>query len=161
MSNEYDWFNVDITDSDIENLFSDEKWETEVSDAAFFAARYFSGKINETPENIVKNVINYNVIRKLQELFVSKSKPLPVEIIWNESMEFQNAIFLLENYFAQVTLLKSVGKLLKPIKLKLIINNVDIQNRVLGWYDILQNEYTSLKVTFKQKSNNEYLLTFK
>ena len=76
-------------------------------------------------------------------------------------MEFQNAIFVLENYFAQVMLLKSVNKLTKPIKLKLVINNIDILNRFLGWCDMLQTEYSGLKVTTKQKSDNEFLLIFK
>lgn len=157
-----DLFMIDISEEDIAEAFSDEQWEEDVANAAFLGAVYLAGKTNKNPENLINDIVTYNINKRLRKLFVSKSKPLPKKITWTRFTSIMDAFYLLENYIAQVVILKEAELFDKPIKLELEINdNIELQDKISQWCEKFQKKYSSIKITLKSKSKTNYNLTFK
>jgi len=157
-----DLFMVDISEEEIAEAFSDEQWEEDVANAAFLGAVYLSAKTNKNPENLINEIVTYNINKRLRKLFVAKSKPLPKKLTWTKFTTVVDAFYLLENYVAQVIILKEAELFDKPIKLELEIkDNVELQDKISGWCEKFQTKYPAIKITVKNKNNTTYNITFK
>lgn len=75
-------FNVDISTEDILDYFDDTAWENNVADAAFLGAV----TLKKDPEKVIHDIVHYNVLKRLRELFISKSKPLPKQMIFDSEL---------------------------------------------------------------------------
>lgn len=155
-----DSFSVMISEDEIIDALDDEKWENDVVNAAFYGALYFGKKENTNPDEIINKIIIYNTLKKIRELFISKSKPLPKKFIL-DNMSLNDAFFLLENHVMQVVILNEAEKLDKQITLDLVINDESIKNSVIKWYSDFQDRYKSIKICVKSKDLINYKVTFK
>ena len=68
-----DILDVLIDNEKITDVLENEEWQESVADAAFVAAMYTTS-LNRDVKDIIREVINYNVIRKFRDLFLSNSK---------------------------------------------------------------------------------------
>lgn len=156
-----DLFKVDISEEEIAEAFSDEQWENDIADAAFIGAVYLSKVTNRNPEAIINEIVTYNINKRLRKLFVSKSKPLPKKLTWTQFTTISEAFYILENFIAQVTILKEAEQFVKPIKLELVIeNNKELQDKLPKWCERFQTKYTAIKMVLKTNKNS-YTITFK
>lgn len=151
---------ITITEEDVNNKFTD-KWEENVADAAFIAALY-SSNLNKSPEEIIREVVNYNVTKNLRELFVSKSKPLPKNITWKKGYSVTNANYLFENYMSQIFLFKETDNLKEKVTLNLTIEDDRLQNAFSVWLEIAMDTYKNIKIKSKQdkKDPSKFKVTF-
>ena len=156
-----DQFKIDISEEEIAEALSDEEWEAAIADAAFVGAIYLSKITNRAPDTIINEIVTYNVNKKLRQLFIEKSKPLPKSFVWDEYTTLPNAFYLLENFIAQVTMIKEAEWFNKPIKLQITINNnIELQDKITIWCKRFEKKYTLIKMSVKNK-NNLYTITFK
>lgn len=153
-------FDVDISEEDVINCFDDSDWEKNTVDAAFYGAVALSEKANVKPEDMIRRIIRYNVLKKFSELFVSKSKPLPTSMIWDSQLTESEAFYLLENYISYVVLLKQAEILNKPVHLALSITSEELCFKFEAWCLSFQQEYISnLNIKYKKLKKNKYNLT--
>lgn len=152
-------FDVNLSDEEIQDYFEDTQWEDNVADAAFFGAILLSNKIDRNPEEIIHEIVSYNVLKRLRELFISKSKPLPKEMFWDSALDQTEAYYLLENYVAQAVILKQAEKFENTLNLKLKITDLNIKRKLKQWCLNFQEKYKSeIKITCK-KVKSDYLIT--
>lgn len=161
MNKDLEKFIVNISEDDIIKEFDDTEWEDNVANAAFLGAITLSQVTDKFPEEIIHEIVSYNVLKKLRNLFISKSNPLPESYKWNSKTDESDAFAILENYIAQVTLLKQAERLDKPIILKITNTNKKIHQKLNPWCDYFQKMNSNiLNISLKQINKNTYLYTF-
>ena len=151
-------FNVDISTEDILDYFDDTAWENNVADAAFLGAV----TLKKDPEKVIHDIVHYNVLKRLRELFISKSKPLPKQMIFDSELTQVEAFYLLENFIAQVVILKQAEKLTEAVKLSLIVENEIVKIKLKQWCLSLQNEYKNeIEIKTRKINENKYSIVIK
>lgn len=151
-------FNVDISTEDILDYFDDTAWENNVADAAFLGAV----TLKKDPEKVIHDIVHYNVLKRLRELFISKSKPLPKQMIFDSELTQVEAFYLLENFIAQVVILKQAEKLTETVKLSLIVENEIVKIKLKQWCLSLQNEYKDeIEIKTRKINENKYSIVIK
>lgn len=151
-------FDVNISTEDILDYFDDTAWENNVADAAFLGAV----TLKKDPEKVIHDIVHYNVLKRLRELFISKSKPLPKQMIFDSELTQVEAFYLLENFIAQVVILKQAEKLTETVKLSLIVENEIVKIKLKQWCLSLQNEYKNeIEIKTRKINENKYSIVIK
>lgn len=151
-------FDVNISTEDILDYFDDTAWENNVADAAFLGAV----TLKKDPEKVIHDIVHYNVLKRLRELFISKSKPLPKQMIFDSELTQVEAFYLLENFIAQVVILKQAEKLTETVKLSLIVENEIVKIKLKQWCLSLQNEYKNeIEIKIRKINENKYSIVIK
>lgn len=151
-------FDVNISTEDILDYFDDTAWENNVADAAFLGAV----TLKKDPEKVIHDIVHYNVLKRLRELFISKSKPLPKQMIFDSELTQVEAFYLLENFIAQVVILKQAEKLTETVKLSLIVENEIVKIKLKQWCLSLQNEYENeIEIKTRKINENKYSIVIK
>ena len=158
-------FIPNITNEELTSALSDPEWEDSVAEAALFAATHCIST-HRDPDTILSQVINYNVTKKVQELYLTKAKPLPTSIVWDISINSTQAYELLEYIVLQFCLCKNNTTNKTPAhKITLQIDNELIEIRLKNWCLQLEElytkvyekpvavKYTALKTPHKYKIN--------
>lgn len=155
-----DILDVLIDNEKIADVLENEEWQESVADAAFVAAMYTTS-LNRDVKDIIREVINYNVIRKFRDLFLSNSKPLPKDIIWHSGYSKLDAEYLFENYLSQVFLMKENGNLNNKIVLNVYTDDKVLRNMVKALCKKYSNVHKSLNISLKENVKNKIVITFK
>ncbi len=157
-----DQFKIELTDEDIDQILNDKEWEDSVVDAALLFAPTLSSITNNSVDNLVTEIINYNTLKRIHNLVLDKLKPLPKAVCFDKKTSRVDAIWFLENYISQVALLKKAGKLLKQAKLQITLSDLKLKNDIIEWLDTFKEKYNNL-LTFHYKTlkSNECILTIK
>ena len=151
-------FDVNISTEDILDYFDDTAWENNVADAAFLGAV----TLKKDPEKVIHDIVHYNVLKRLRELFISKSKPLPKQMVFDSELTQVEAFYLLENFIAQVVILKQAEKLTETVKLSLIVENEIVKIKLKQWCLSLQNEYKNeIEIKTRKINENKYSIVIK
>lgn len=160
MNNDLEKFLINISEEDINKAFNDEEWENNVANAAFYGAVCLTSS-KQSSEEIISEIINYNVLKKLRDLFIAKSNPLPEKYHWDNKIDVKTAFAILENYVAQVSLLNEAERLDKKITLKIITSNKDINKKLKEWCEYFQKaNLNALKIALIHSTKNTYIITF-
>lgn len=157
-------FIPNITIEEIEKVLTDPEWEDKVAEASLLAVTHCSNSPKES-DNILMEVINYNVTKKIRELYLEKANPLPKEIIWDTKMDNTKAYELLEYIVLQFCLMREILKEDKPHTISLYVDNELIEVRLKNWCIQLEELYTNaykhpVTITFK-KLKTKYTITLK
>lgn len=160
MHADLDKFVIKLSEKDIENEFNDAEWESDVARAAFLGAIYLTEDSDQSADEVIRSIIDYNIMKKLNKLVLSKANPLPSKYTWDNTIDKATAFDILENYVAQVHLLKETDTLDKPIKLKLSIRNKEIAQSLNKEYEYLKLLNQDLDITLKSITNTSYLFVF-
>lgn len=158
-------FIPNITPDEVEKVLTDPAWEDKVAEASFFAVTHCSKDPKESDE-ILMRVINYNVTKRIRQLYLEKSNPLPTEITWDNKMNNTQAYELLEYIVLQYCLERELlKKENKSHSISLYVDNELIEIRLKNWCFQLEELYTN---TYKQPINiqckklkNKYIITLK
>lgn len=157
-------FIPNITVEEIEKVLTDPDWEDKVAEASLLAVTHCSNSPRES-DRILTEVINYNVVKKIRELYLEKANPLPKEIIWDNKMDNTKAYELLEYIVLQYCLTREILKETKSHKISLYIDNELIEIRLKNWCIQLSELYTN---AYKQpididckKLKTKYTITLK
>ena len=134
-------FIPNITIDEVEKALTDPEWEDRVSEASLLAVTHCSKDINES-DNIIMRVINYNVTKKIRELYLERANPLPKEIIWDNKMDNTKAYELLEYIVLQYCLTREILKNKGTHTISLFIDNELIEIRLKNWCIQLEELYT-------------------
>ena len=153
-----------ITAEEVEKVLTDPDWEDKVAEASLLAVTYCSHSSNES-ERILTEVINYNVTKKIRELYLERANPLPKEICWNSRMSNTKAYELLEYIVLQYCLTRDMTKKIKSHTMSLFIDNELIEIRLRNWCLQLEELYTAvykqpIKIDCK-KLKNKYVIKLK
>ena len=160
MNNDLEKFLINISEEDINKTFNDEEWENNVANAAFYGAVCLTSS-KKSSEEIINEIINYNVLKKLRDLFIAKSNPLPKKYCWDNEINIETAFAILENYVAQVSLLNEAERLDKTITLKIITSNKNINKKLKEWCEYFQKvNLNTLKITLIHSTKNTHIITF-
>lgn len=157
-------FIPNITPEEVERVLTDPAWEDKVSEASLFAVTHCSHDPKES-DNILMQVINYNVTKRIRELYLEKANPLPKEILWDNTMDNTKAYELLEYIILQYCITREFEKDLKPHSISLFIDNELIEIRLKSWCLQLEELYTTaykrpIKINCK-KLKTKYTITLK
>jgi len=144
-------FALNITDADIEKAFNDQDWLNSVASATLLGVAYATENttLNKTPEDILHEIINYNIIKRLQSVFLSKAQPLPKLIEWDNTTTSSFAYDSLENILIQALLLKEANKFEDKIAFTISIKNDVIKKSILNWLEEFRKTYVMFKITCK------------
>lgn len=143
-----DILDIIIKNEEIEKVFEDEEWRENVADAAFIAALYTT-PLNEDPKEVIRRVINYNVVKQFKTIFVNNAKPLPKVIVWRSGYSKVDAMYLFDNYIAQVFLIKESGNL-KKFTLTVYADDKALRGLIKMWCKKYEELYQGLSITYKQ-----------
>lgn len=160
MHNDLDNFIVNITDEDIIKEFDDTEWENNVADAAFIGAICLAGSDKKSPEETIHEIVKYNVLKKLNNLFLAKSKPLPKKLVWDKDYDINTAFAVLDNFVAQVVLMKETEHFNENIKLTITITNDILKEKIEDWYSYFQQRNQSYFNINMTRSKNNYIFQF-
>lgn len=158
-------FIPNITIDEVEKVLSDPEWEDNVAEASLLAVTHCNNP--RESDAILTRVINYNVTKKVRELYLEKANPLPVSIKWDVLVNNVKAYELLEYIILQYCLMKEVLNTSKPHKINLYIDNELIEVRLQNWCSQLSELYTNaynkpVEVLYKKlKTNHRYTITLK
>lgn len=158
-------FIPNITADEVEKVLTDPKWEDDVSEAALFAVTHCAN-IKES-DAVLTRVINYNVTKKIRELYLEKAKPLPTSIKWDNQVDNVKAYELLEYIVLQFCLMKELLNNIESHKINLDIDNELIEIRLENWCIQLSELYTNaynkpVDVDCKKlKTKHKYIITIK
>lgn len=149
-------FEIDITEEDIIAAFDDEQWEENVAEAAFLGAVYTANQLNVDPKQLINEIINYNINKKIKEIFLQKTKPLPKKITFENNIDLAEAFCIFENFISYALLLKDLDKLTDPLKLQIVTDKW--QQKVCNWCNKFQEKYSNeIVITHVIKNNNTYI----
>ena len=152
-----------ITPEDVEKVLTDPDWEDRVAEASLLAVTHCSHNPTES-DFILKEVINYNVTKRIRELYLERANPLPKEIKWDNTMDNTKAYELLEYIILQYCMTKEILKEDKPHTLTLFVDNELIEVRLNNWCLQLEELYNNaynhpIKIIFKKtKVKNKYII---
>lgn len=152
-----------ITPEDVEKVLTDPDWEDRVAEASLLAVTHCSHNLTES-DFILKEVINYNVTKRIRELYLERANPLPKEIKWDNTIDNTKAYELLEYIILQYCMAKEILKENKPHTLTLFVDNELIEVRLNNWClqlkDLYGNAYNHpIEITFKKsKVKNKYTI---
>lgn len=155
-----------ITPEDVEKVLTDPDWEDKVAEASLLAVTHCSHNLTES-DFILKEVINYNVTKRIRELYLERANPLPKEIEWNNEMDNTKAYELLEYVILQYCMAKEILKENKPHQISLFVDNELIEVRLKNWCIQLEELYTNaykhpIQINFKKnKAKNRYTIIIK
>lgn len=155
-----------ITPEDVEKVLTDPDWEDKVAEASLLAVTHCSHNPTES-DFILKEVINYNVTKRIRELYLEKANPLPKEIEWNNEMDNTKAYELLEYVILQYCMAKEILKEDKPHQISLFVDNELIEVRLKNWCIQLEELYTNaykhpIQINLKKnKAKNRYTIVIK
>lgn len=155
-----------ITPEDVEKVLTDPDWEDKVAEASLLAVTHCSHNPAES-DFILKEVINYNVTKRIRELYLEKANPLPKEIEWNNEMDNTKAYELLEYIILQYCMAKEILKEDKPHQISLFVDNELIEVRLKNWCIQLEELYTNaykhpIQINLKKnKAKNRYTIVIK
>lgn len=155
-----------ITPEDVEKVLTDPDWEDKVAEASLLAVTHCSHNPTES-DFILKEVINYNVTKRIRELYLEKANPLPKEIEWNNEMDNTKAYELLEYVILQYCMAKEILKEDKPHQISLFVDNELIEVRLKNWCIQLEELYTNaykhpIQINLKKnKAKNRYTIIIK
>lgn len=157
-------FIPNITPEEVEKVLTDPAWEDKVSEASLFAVTHCSHDPKES-DNILMRVINYNVTKRIRELYMTKANPLPKEILWDNKMDNTKAYELLEYIVLQFCITREFFDNIKPHTMSLFIDNEIIEIRLKNWCIQLEELYTNaykrpIKIEYK-KLKTKYTITLK
>lgn len=141
-------FDVVFTEQEVEDLLSNEAWQDDVAEAAFIGALY-SNKIDKTPERTIEEIVRYNVVNKMREFFLSKSKPLPKTITWNKGYSYTKAFSFLENYICRVIMIKEANQLYKPITIAINLKDLELLEQMKAWCNDFSKLYPQIQISWK------------
>ena len=155
-----------ITPEDVEKVLTDPDWEDKVAEASLLAVTHCSHNPTES-DFILKEVINYNVTKRIRELYLERANPLPKEIEWDNEMDNTKAYELLEYVILQYCMAKEILKEDKPHRISLFVDNELIEVRLKNWCIQLEELYTNaykypIQINFKKnKAKNRYTIVIK
>lgn len=150
----------DLTQTDVDKALADRQWEDSVVDASIFALNALD-KLQKTPDEIITEVINYNVSKKIRGLFLERAKPWPKNVIWDEDISFLDAFDSLESIILYSELLKQENTAIKSMSTFITIKNKAIENKLFDWCLAIPKNYkNSFKIICTQtKLKNKYKIT--
>jgi hypothetical protein len=155
-----------ITADEVEKVLTDPEWENNVAEASLFAAAAYCKNPKES-DAVLTRVINYNVTKKIRELYLEKAKPLPTSIKWDNQVDNVKAYELLEYIVLQFCLMKELLNNVESHKISLDIDNELIEVRLENWCIQLSELYTNaynkpVDVDCKKlKTKHKYTITIK
>ena len=155
-----------ITQEDVEKALTDPIWENRVAEASLLAVTHCSSNPAQS-DYILGEVINYNVTKRVRELYLEKSNPLPTEIVWDTTTDNTKAYELFEYIILQYCMTKEFLKKTKPHTMSLYIDNELIEVRLKAWGEQLQTLYSNaykqpLNISIKKNSHkNLYIVKLK
>lgn len=145
-----------MIDDKIENLddiFTDE-WYNNVIKATDFALEHNKSNVNE--EALIKYIIDYNIVKQLQEKVLDNLvNTLPKQIDWRNK-----DIVNIFNEFKDLVDSCNICSKFKKYSVKLILDeNTCAANELFIWKDLVNSSYPNLKLILnKLKLKNQYKL---
>lgn len=151
-----------LSDEDIDKAFLDPKWLNQVVDAATLAVEK-TIDLGYDPKDIYDKVIDYNLIRKMRQLVLNTTSPIPKEIDWH-GLTVNEAYLELEELIIQANLEKrDINKNLN-YKINVITGKSGILKQSFPtWCATLQIRYPDLKIKQELNCKNTgcYILSIK
>jgi len=148
-------FDVVFTEQEVEDLLSNEKWQDDVAEAAFIGALY-SNRIDKSPESTIEEIVRYNVVNKMREFFLSKSKPLPKSVSWKTGYSITKAFSFIENYVCRVLMMKEANQLKKPITIAINLRDKDLVDQIKYWCNDFTKIYPQIQISWKVDLTEKY-----
>ena len=148
-------FDVVFTEKEVEDLLSNEAWQDDVAEAAFVGALY-SNRLNKSPETTIEEIVRYNVVNKMRDFFLSKSKPLPKSVTWKKGYDPVKAFNFIENYVCRVLMIKDANKLDKPITICMNVKDRDLVEHIKAWCNDFTKLYPQVQISWKVDLTEKY-----
>lgn len=151
-------FLAEISEDEVAAILEDTQWEEDVAKAAFFGATT-TKKPGYSFDDMVLEIINYNVAKRIRGLLLSKVKmPLPKVVSLDDSLE---AFEFLEELTIYASLLKADEKLSKPFKSVIKTTNTVIKDKLANWCESLQKEFSPISIQYKaNKTKDTYTIIY-
>lgn len=141
----------------LDNIF-DEKWYTDTVSAINLALNYLNNhNTNLNPEEIIQQVLDYNVDKQLDEVILNKIlAELPKELNW-ENKAITEAFMEFKKIIDSCNMCPSFKKFTIRVKTS---NSTIMKNEFLSWKELVNEYYPKLLLnTIPYKSNkNKYKL---
>ena len=148
-------FDVVFSEKEVEDLLSNESWQNDVAEAAFIGALY-SNKINKSPEQMIEEIVRYNVVNKMRDFFLSRSKPLPKSVVWKKDYSLVKAFSFIENYVCRIIMMKEGNVLTKPVTIAIEIEDKNLVDYVKTLCDDFNNVYPQVQLSWKGDLTEKY-----
>lgn len=148
-------FDVVFTEQEVEDLLSNEEWQDDVAEAAFIGALY-SKRVNKTAENVIEEIVRYNVVNKMRDFFLSKSKELPESVTWDKGYDPVKAFNFIENYICRILMIKDANKLDKPVTVCINLKDSDLVEHIKAWCHDFTKLYPQVQISWKVDLTKKY-----
>ena len=123
----------------------------------------YAKRVNKSPEQIIEEIVRYNVVNKMRDFFLSKLKSLPKKVTWDKNYNPVQAFNFLENYICQVIMMKDAKILDDKITVSINIKDKSLLEQVIFWCDDFFSKYSSsikMSYTIDTKNTHKISITF-